>query len=234
MTDRSLLRFAATLIALGAIVGIIAGILHAGRDPNNHVVEFTEYANSSTWTAVHLGQFVGIAFIIAGLIVLYFALDLQTGLPAWAARFGAICAGIALALYGALQAVDGVALKQAVDAWANAPDSEKTIRFASAEAIRWLEWGFRSYHSYVLGVAFLLFAAAILSTARMSKVVGSLIAVSGLAYVAQGWVLGSEGFSAANTLPTLIGIVSILAWASWFFVSVWREQKTLPVTTAQM
>lgn len=232
MMDRSMLRLAATLVAVGAIVGIIAGIFHAGRDPNNHVVEFTEYAKSSTWTAVHLGQFVGIALIIAGLIVLYLALDLQTGLPSWAARFGAICAGIALALYAALQAVDGVALKQAVDAWANAPDAEKTIRFASAEAIRWLEWGFRSYHSFVLGVAFLLFAAAIISTGRISKVVGYLIAVSGLAYIAQGWVLGVEGFSAANTVPTLVGIVSILAWAIWFLVIAWREKQMQPMPTA--
>jgi len=34
--------------------------------------------------------------------------------------------------------VDGVALKQAVNAWASAPDAEKAARFASAEAIRWL------------------------------------------------------------------------------------------------
>ena len=42
-------------------------------------------------------------------------------------------------------AVDGVALKQAVNAWASAPVAEKAARFASAEAIRWIEWGARSY-----------------------------------------------------------------------------------------
>ena len=33
-------------------------------------------------------------------------------------------------------AVDGVALKQAVNAWASAPGAEMVARFASAEAIR--------------------------------------------------------------------------------------------------
>ncbi len=46
---------------------------------------------------------------------------------------------VALGLSGVLQAVDGVALKQAVDAWVSAPDAEEAARFASAETVRWLE-----------------------------------------------------------------------------------------------
>jgi hypothetical protein len=67
-------------------------------------------------------------------------------------------------LEGVVLAVDGVALKQAVDAWASAPDAEKAARFASAEAIRWLEWGARSYENFALGLAVLLFAAAVVRT----------------------------------------------------------------------
>jgi hypothetical protein len=77
---------------------------------------------------VHLGQFVGMAVIIAGLLVLYFALDLRAGGAASVARLAAVSAAVALGLYGVLQAVDGVALKQAVDAWASAPDAEKAAR----------------------------------------------------------------------------------------------------------
>ena len=43
---------------------------------------------------------------------------------------------MALGFYGVLQAVDGVALKQAVDAWVNAPEADKAARFASAEVVR--------------------------------------------------------------------------------------------------
>jgi hypothetical protein len=81
------------------------------------------------------------AVIIAGLLALYFALDVRAGGAAWAARLGAVSAAVALGLYGVLQAVDGVALKQAVDAWVSAPEAEKPARFAGAETIRWLEWG---------------------------------------------------------------------------------------------
>jgi hypothetical protein len=38
------------------------------------------------------------------------------------------------------------------------------------------------------------------------------VGLSGIAYVGQGWVLGSKGFSAGNTYPTLSGIVLALAW----------------------
>ena len=75
---------------------------------------------------------------------------------------------------------------QAVDAWANAPDADKAARFAAAEAIRWLEWGVRSYQSLMLGLTFLLFATAIVQTARTPKPIGYLMALSGLAYLGQG------------------------------------------------
>ena len=61
----------------------------------------------------------------------------------------------ALALYGALQAVDGVANKLVDVAWVNAPETEKAARFASAEAVRWIEWGLRSYQAFTMGLALL-------------------------------------------------------------------------------
>jgi hypothetical protein len=40
------------------------------------------YANSPSWTAIHLGQFFGKALILAGLLVLFFTLDVSEGYPA--------------------------------------------------------------------------------------------------------------------------------------------------------
>lgn len=225
MVNRDLFRFSATLLLVGVFVWVLAGLFHAGVDPNNHPAEFAAYASSSIWTAVHLGQFLGIAILVAGLVVLFFTLDVNAATAGWISRFGAISAVVALALYAVLQAVDGVALKQAVDAWANAPDAEKLVRFASAESIRWLEWGVRSYHSFMLGLAFLLFAAAIVMTGKFPKAIGYLIALSGLAYIAQGWVLGNEGFSQANTIPNLLGIVLILLWPIWLSIVAWRGKE---------
>lgn len=137
MADHKLLRLSATLLVVGELLSLLAGALHPSREnPNNHTAVFAEYANSADWTAVHLGQFCGMVVIIAGLLVLFFALNVHSGTPGWAGRFAAVSAGVALTLYGVLQAVDGVALKQAVDGWASAPETEKAARFASAEVIR--------------------------------------------------------------------------------------------------
>jgi hypothetical protein len=175
MIDRTAIRLSAVLVAAGFIFYVVVGLLHAGRPANNHPVVFAIYASSASWTAVHLGQFVGMAVIIAGLLVLYFALDIRAGAAAWVARLGAVSAAVALALYGVLQAVDGVALKQAVDAWVRAPEAEKAARFASAETIRWLEWGTRSYQSFMFGLTLILLGSAVALTARLPRAIGYLI-----------------------------------------------------------
>ncbi len=226
--DRSALRLSATLIVGGVLISALAGLFHPGRQPPNlHVATFTEYAASPDWTAVHLGQFVGMAVLVAGLLVLFYALNyIGAGKQAWVNRFAGVSAAVALGLYGVLQAVDGVALKQAVDAWAAAPEAEKAARFASAEAIRWLEWGTRSYQSFVFGLALVLFAVAVLWTARIPRPVGYLMGLSGLAYLVQGWVVGSQGFSDNMTVPTLLGIIAVAAWSVWLLISAWRMPES--------
>jgi hypothetical protein len=228
------LQLAAALLLGGVLLSAVAGSFHPGReDPNDHRAAFTEYAASAEWTAVHLGQFVGMAVLVAGLLALAVALDAHRGAAAWLSRGGAVTAAVALALYGALQAVDGVALKRAVDAWVVAPDAERAARFASAEALRWLEWGVRSYQSIALGFAFLLFGAAIAAAAQIPRPIGALLGLSGLAYLAQGWTLGEAGFAAANTAPTLLGIATALAWSTWLLVAAWRRWEPANGTTAR-
>jgi hypothetical protein len=61
-------------------------------------VVFAEYARSTDWIAVHLGQFVGMAVVLAGLLVLPGALHLRFGNAAWGARLGAVAAAVAFAL----------------------------------------------------------------------------------------------------------------------------------------
>src|SRR4051795_5241888 len=203
-TRRASLRLPATLLLAGQLLYIVVTFLHTGGAANDHHDVFAEYAHSDSWTVVHLGQFAGMAIFLVGLIALFSAMD---GPARVTARMGAAAATATLALYGALQAVDGVALKQAVTAWASAPDAEKATRFASAEAIRWLEWGMRSYENFALGLAVLLFAAAVVRTARMPRPVAFLMGLSGVTYLVQGWTAGSEGFSPAHTFAIVLAEV---------------------------
>ncbi len=228
---RASLRLAASLVFSGFVVSLVAGLFHADTaDANNHPVTFAAYARSSVWTAVHLAQFAGMALLIAGLLVLLAALGPPAGALAWTARFAAVTAVAALAMYAALQAVDGVALKHAVDAWAVAAEPARESRFTAAESIRWLEWGVRSYQSFLLGTALLLTGAVVAASGRVSRPAGYLMALAGLAYLAQGWIVGTEGFSPTNTVPTLAGIVLTLAWTLWLLGSAWMARFRGPAS----
>lgn len=226
MIDRKSLRLSATLLLVGQLLFIVVTLLHTDGQANNHPAVFAEYAASSTWKAVHLGQFAAMAILLAGLVVLHFALGVESEAARWASRFGVASALVTLALYAVLQAVDGIGNKQAVDAWVNAPAAEKAARFASAEAIRWLEWGVRSYENFALGLALLLFGAAIVRTAGIPKLLGYLVVLAGLTYWAQGWVVGAQGFSQAETIAIELAYVLDLAWMIWLAVIAWRTASS--------
>jgi hypothetical protein len=222
MVDRTSLRLAASLLLTGQLLYIAVTTLHTGGDANDHAAVFAAYAASRNWTAVHLAQFAAMAILLAGLLALFFALDRRTEIARWTGRLGAGSTLATLALYGALQAVDGVALKQAVNAWASAPDGEKAARFATAEAIRWLEWGMRSYQNVALGLALLLFAAAVVRMASVPRPLAYLMGLSGLTYLVQGWVVGTQGFSHAETTAIVLAFVLDVAWMIWLAVVAWR------------
>jgi uncharacterized protein DUF4386 len=212
----------------------VVTLFHAGGDANNHPAVFAGYARSGIWAAVHVGQFACMAILLAGLFALFFALDVQAGTARWAGRFGAALAAVTLALYGGVLAVDGVALKQAVDAWASAPDADKAARFASAEAIRWLEWGMRSYASFALGLAVLLFAVAVVRTAWVPRPIAYFMGLAGLTDLVQGWLAGSEGFSPTHTFAIVLAEVLNLAWMIWLVVIGWRMRDSEPVSPGRL
>ena len=59
------------------------------------------------------------AIMLGGLFGLFSAVDVHAGAARLVARLGAASTTATLALYGVVLAVDGVALKQAVNAWAH-------------------------------------------------------------------------------------------------------------------
>jgi hypothetical protein len=222
MADRSLLRLSAALVVLGdLLVTVIVLFLHPGGGATEESV-FTAFAASGDWVAIHLAQFAGMAAILTGLLVLSFALDLPAGAPRWVGFFGALSAGVALALASVVFAVDGVANKRAVDAWVSAPAAERAARFASAEALRWLEMGATSYQDVMTGLALVLVAIAVAWTARVPRPIGTLLGLAGVAYLAQGWLIGTTGFTPATTVPTDAGYTLLVAGMIWVLIVTWR------------
>ena len=228
MADRSLLRLSATLVVIGEVLfAIVTALFHPDGDANNHPVAFAGYASSASYTAVHFLQFVFMAVLLVGLLVLSFALDVRSGALGWVGRFAAVSAVVALALYGVVQAVDGVALKHAVDAWANAPEAEKATRFASAETVRWLEWGANQYQIFMFALALILLATVIVGTARVPRAIGYLMGLAAVPMLAQSWVVGTEGFAVpllAGSLST-VALPLMLAWSLWLLIVAWRMKE---------
>ena len=159
--------------------------------------------------------------MLAGLFALFSALDVQAGAARLVGRLGSASTTATLALYGVVLAVDGVALKQAVNAWVHAPEAEKVARFAAAETMRWLEWGARRSENFTLGLAVLL-AAAVVRTALISRPIPYLMGVSGLTFLLQGWLAGVEGFSQTHTLAIVVAEVLNAVWMTWLLVVAWR------------
>lgn len=131
--------------------------------------------------------------VIAGFIVLYrVLLGNQVDTLARFAVSGAIALVPSLAI---LQAIDGVALKEVVDAWAHAPSSETAIAFQNAELVRWMEWGANSFFRLLQGVTVLLFGLALARSGIVPRLLGWFGIGAGLAYIAVGAIVGYDGFS---------------------------------------
>lgn len=67
------------------------------------------------------------------------------------------------------------------------------------------------YHSLMLGLAFGLGGVAIDQTPGVPKLIGLLMALSGIASMIQRWVPGSAA-------PRLVSIVTVVVWSGWLLV----------------
>jgi hypothetical protein len=198
-------RVACLLLVGGAGTAVVAGLLHPHDElPNSHVAAFNEYAHSTDWVWVHDLQFLSAALVVAGLLVLGRALQRVGAAPALL-RLGDAAAAATAALIAVNMAVDGIALKRAVDAWVDAPPQDRATRFAAAETVRWLEWGVNSYFTILLGLTLLVFAGALLqhgelgAPVRLAAVTGTL---AGALLVLNGLTVGAQGFE-PTSLPQL-------------------------------
>jgi len=233
MADRTLLRLSATLLLIGGLISVVEGVLQPRQtNPNNHLARFAEIAHSVDWTAIQLLEFVGVAVFLAGLLILFFALSISQGTPHWLGFFGAIAAGVALALAGVQDAVFGVALKQVMNAWVSGPAAEQAARFASAEAIIWLDWGTTSYQYFMQGLALMLLGIVIVWTAKVKRPIGYVMGLDGMNYLVQGWMIGTQGYPATLLAPKDLGTVLNAVVIIWLLIVAWRMKESAHAASA--
>ena len=224
LPDRAVVRFGAVALPLGVISAIVVTQIHPHRENvmDNPVV-FTEYAQDSDWFAVHFAQWGAALLLFAGLLGVYYALPRNPGPGSGLARLGWAATAQAAAAITALQAVDGIALKWAVDNWAAAPAGEKTAAFAAAKALRWTEYGFQSYSNILLGLAVALYGLALARGTRYPRWLGWLAIGSGAAWITHGVMVAYVGLF--DSLPRLVAMVLLAAWALGMAPRMWHDTR---------
>jgi hypothetical protein len=212
-------------LPLAIILILVSEYFHPSReDPMDNRAVFTEYAQSDSWTTVHLAQYFGFLLLIGGLVALYYSVSAKPGAGAGLAPFGLAAAVTTAASFTVLQAVDGITLKRAVDAWTSAPAEQEVAAFAAAEAVRWTEIGINSLSKFLAGLTLFLYGLAIAFGITYPRWVGWMALVSGAALMFHGAVVVSyKGF--VPSIPNLMGLVVLAVWAFIMAVLMWRNSR---------
>jgi hypothetical protein len=225
-SERPLFRIGSITFLTGLAIFIISSAFHAGReDPTNHLRVFAEYANSPPWIAAHIGQFVGDIMIFAGGFVALFRLLVQSesmtvSVLAWIGFTTAIIAASTLSI---LQAVDGIALKRAVDSWVVAPAEEKMAAFRVAEGIRWTEEGTHSIYRILQGTVAIVFGVAIVKSVVLSRWIGAVGIAAGVLWIAAGVEVAYVGFASVNVGLGVIAKIIYYIWIGILGAFMWRK-----------
>ncbi len=223
------LRVGAIFIATGILIAFVAGIIHPSReDPSDHARVFLEYAESGSWTALHLAQFIGYTLSFVGLGVLAPAIGARGAMGEVVGRVAALLAGASIALYAVVQGIDAVALKFAVDRWAaSSSPEEAAVAFGLAEALRWSEIGVNSTFRLLQGATYAAIAAALLRLDGPFRILGivgiaiaTIVMVRGVAVAFTGFstlnpVYAYSGLFASNAPPLLVLWLLAVAFFAW-------------------
>lgn len=209
-------------------VGIYLHPLEA--DPNEAVAAFTEYAADQLWVASHVVQLAGVALIVAALLFLAQQLEASSG--SGGSRIAAGGATASLAVTAVLQAVDGIALKIMVEAWAAAPASQKEAAFHAAVAVRRVEIGLASTLGVLFGLTVTVYGVALLVDHTYPKWMGGLAIVGGVPITVAGVVMAYTGFSRLAMAINMPASSILLVWMLILGVLMWRRGGVPPDETA--
>lgn len=214
-------KIGAVAAIAGALTLFVGTYLHpSNADPNDALAAFTEYAANRPWIASHLMQLFGIILIVVALIFLSRLMS-NGGGASWA-YLGIVGAGSSLSVAGALQAVDGIALKLMVDTWAAASAADKEMLFLATFAVRQVEIGFASILGLLFGITVAIYGIALVSDRSFPKWLGWLAILGGIPIAVAGIVIAYTGFSNLAMAINMTGSSLALVWMIVVGVWMWR------------
>jgi hypothetical protein len=223
MMPRIATRAAGVCAIAGSAALFVGTALHPmGADPNQVAAAFAEYAADPLWVASHLTQLAGFALMVSALVVL--AHQLLSGPAAAWSGIAATASAVSLAIAAMLQAVDGIALKNMVDAWAAAPAEQKDGLFQAAFAVRQIEIGLASMLGLSMGLTATLFGLAILFDRTYPRWVGGIAIFGCIPTMVGGLLVAYTGFSAAAMATNLSANALLLVWMIALGSCMWRHR----------
>jgi hypothetical protein len=219
--ERPMLRMGSVALIAGIVIAVVSTfVFHptSGNLMDNPVV-FAMYAEDPPWIASHIGQFAAILLIFAGGFVALHRLiagsESGTTVASALSWFGLVTSILTAATFTILQAVDGIALKIAVNTWYAIPPEEeqrKAIAFRVAEGLRWTEWGVQAYYRMLSGAVALIFGAAIVKSAVLGKWIGVVGIIAGVVTLAAGVVVAYVGFSSVRDPVANLSTATLYPW----------------------
>ncbi len=222
MSKPGAMRGASVAAIGGALLLFVGTLLHpSGADPNDALAAFTEYADDQLWIASHLTQLLGVAMMVGALV--HLSRILATGSASGWAWLGAAGAIASLAAAAALQAVDGIALKIMVDAWAEAAEPDRTTLFYAAYGVRQIEVGLASIMSLLFGLTVGVYGVALIADRSFARWLGWLAIIGGIPTAVAGVVMAYTGFSGLAMAIIMPSSSLLLIWMIALGVLLWRR-----------
>lgn len=232
-----MLKMGSVAFIAGLAIALVSTLMFHPTTENlmDNPVVFVLYAEDDLWIASHIGQFAGILLIFAGGFVALFRLlsRSESGVASALAWFGLVTAIATASTFTILQAVDGVALKIAINDWyaippstAEAGEGEKAIAFRVAEGLRWTEWGVQAYYRMLSGAVAIIFGVAIVRSTVLSKWIGAVGIAAGVVTLAAGVVVAYVGFSSVRDPVADLSTFIFYPWLVILGIFMWRKTMT--------
>jgi hypothetical protein len=192
--------------------------------PGNAPAAFAEYALDRFWVATHLGQLLGVVLIAGGLVALSW--KLRAGRAGVWALLACLATVASVSLAGALQAVDGIALKFMVDRWSASAEGARTAAFEAAFAVRQIEIGLATLMGAFFGLTVLLYGIALVLSPIAPSWLGAFGALAGVATVISSVVQAHTGFSEIAMVTSMPSTLLALLWSICVGILLLRTTST--------
>ena len=230
-----MLRMGSVAFIAGIVIAAVSTFVFHPTTENlmDNPVVFALYAQDDLWIASHIGQFVGIMLVFAGGFVALHRLLVksESGTASALSWLGLVTAIISASTFAILQAVDGIALKIAVNSWYGFPphpansEEEKAIAFQVAQGLRWTEWGVQAYYRMFQGAVALIFGVAIAKSAVLARWIGAVGIAAGVVTIAAGVVVAYVGFSSVRNPVIDLSTFILYPWIVILGIFMWRKTR---------